>query len=253
MAYIRSFFESLDKRIMMVKKYHTRFVLPENPKVKQRRMPKVEQTTEKQAEVNNRQRIDKYFRLLADNFHAGDFWLTLTTEEAMTPEDFKGEMRGFMKRLRRFCKRKTESSLKYFRVLENLIKGRPHADILIPKICSYEEMLSAIKELWTAGFAKLVPYGGAAEDAHQLASYYCKQNKKEHGAKIDTSRKNLIRREPKKKIIHAETFRDEIKAPQGYEIVKKLSYTIQTETGPYQVAVFRKVEDRKGACRHDRW
>jgi hypothetical protein len=54
--------------------------------------------------------------------------------------------------------------------------------------------------------------------------------------------KNLIRTKAvKKQITKAETYRDEIKAPKGYHVVKALSYNGWTQDGhSYQHAVFER-------------
>jgi hypothetical protein len=103
-----------------------------------------------------------------------------------------------------------------------------------------------MRDIWPEGHAKVELYGGGAEDAANVAGYFTKQERRETGAKIDTSRGNLIRREPTKKVVHAETFRDDIKPPRGYRVVKSLSYNTFTAAGyPYQIAVFEKIERGK--------
>lgn len=253
MAYTEEKFTSKDKRIIIQKKFHTLFVMPTNPKVKQRRLPQSKETEDRQKKINERLRRDKYTRLLADNFVGGDYYLTLTTEKKLTPEELVREMSNFMRRLKREVVKRTGEKPKYFKVLENLLgSGRPHAHLLINKFAPAEEIRELMTRLWTAGRVKTEIYGGRAEDAWHVADYFSKQTRQEHGAKIDTSRGNLIRREPVKKIIHAETFRDDIKAPRGYAVVKKLSYNTFTAAGyPYQVAVFEKIERGKANAKTD--
>lgn len=244
MSYIRESFISTDKKIMIVKKHHNIFFMPTKEKIKQRRLPKTNETKLKQEKINERLRREKYMRLLADNFRAGDFYCTLTTTEKMTAEEFKHSIQNFMKRLRREYTRRTGEKIKYFRVLENLEgKGRPHAHIMLPKFCPVESIRGLMEGIWQDGHVSVQVYGGRAKDAYNIAGYFTKQNKKSQGAKIDTSRGNLIRREPKKEVIHAETFSDEIKPPKGYQIVKSLTYNTFTEAGfDYQIAVFEKIE-----------
>lgn len=242
MSYVRERFISADKKIIIVKKHHSLFAMPTNPKVKQRRCPKTNESEEDLKKRNERARREKYMRLLADNFHAGDFYLTLTTAENMEPEEFKRSMRGFMQRLRREYTRRSGEKLKFFRVMENLDgNGRPHAHLLIPQFCSAEIIRGLMAYLWSEGHISVQIYGGTATDAYNIASYFTKESKHER-AKIDTSRGNLIRRKPKKEIIHAETFSDEIKPPKGYQVVKPLSYNTTTNIGAYQIAVFEKIE-----------
>lgn len=249
--YITEKFTSLDKRIIIQKKYHSHFAMPQKEKVKQKRLPKEKPTEEQQQRINERLRAEKYVRILADNFFQGDYYITFTTKEKMSPEEFKLEMKRFMDRLRKEVMKRTGAKPKFFKALENLKgQGRPHGHMLINKFCEVEEIREVMARLWTAGFVRVEVYGGQIRDAHALSSYFTKQNRMDHGAKIDTSRGNLIRREPVKKVIHAETFRDEIKAPAGYVVVKDLSYNTVTAAGyDYQIAVFEKIERGK---RHEK-
>jgi hypothetical protein len=245
MAYVKEIFKSKDKKIMIVKKHHAVYALPEKEKVKQKRIQKQNGTDETQEKINERLRKEKYMRLLADNFKAGDFYLTLTTKEKITAEEFKQAMKNFMKRFRREYEKRTGEKIKYFRVMENLQgNGRPHAHMIVPAFCSWEIARGLITAIWQEGFCEVKPYNGEATDAFNISSYFTKQGMKEKGAKIDTSRGNLIRREPKKEIIHAETFSDDIKPPKGYRVVKPLSFNTYTAAGyPYQIAVFQKIEE----------
>jgi hypothetical protein len=242
--YIRERFISIDKKIIVQKKHHNLFAMPTKEKIRQKRLPKKNETDVTQEKINERIRREKYMRLLADNFRAGDFYITFTTSEKMTAEDFKESVRRFMKRLRREYQKRTGEKIKFFRALENLIgRGRPHMHMILPNFCDAAEVRPLFRKLWPEGHVRVEIYGGAAKDAHGIANYFCKQDKKEHGAKIDTSRGNLIRREPKREIVHAETFSDEIKAPAGYYVVKSLSYHTVTAAGyDYQIAVFEKIE-----------
>lgn len=244
MSYIRETFKSVNGKIMMVKKYHNLFAMPTKSKVKQKRMHTTNETTDKQVKINERHRKEKYMRLIADNFKAGDYYMTFTTSEKMTAEEFKASFRAFMQRLRREYERRTGEKIKYFRVMENLVgHGRPHAHMLISNFCNVELVRGIMAGLWPDGHIRVDVYGGMAQDAYNLSSYFSKQEKKESGAKIDTSRGNLIRRDPKKELIHAETFRDEIIAPKGWRVVKPLSYNTNAENGwAYQIAVYEKIE-----------
>lgn len=246
-AYVKEKFVSVDKKIIIQKKHHSLFCMPENHKIRQRRLPKMNVTDLTQEKINARVRKEKYTRLLADNFRGGDFYLTLTTAEKLTPDELKAKMKKFMRELGRHYKKSVGERLKYFRVLENLEgKGRPHAHLLIPAFCSPAEIRNIMREMWQHGHVKVELYGGGAEDAANVAGYFTKETKRETGAKIDTSRGNLIRREPTKKIVHAETFRDDIIPPRGYRVVKSLSYNTHTASGfAYQIAVFEKIERGK--------
>ena len=254
MAYVQEKFVSVDKKIMIVKKHHSLFAMPTKAKTRQKRMPKTRETEEKQERINERIRREKYMRLLADNFRAGDFYITFTTAEKMSADEFKLSMRNFMKRLRREYEKRTGTKIKYFRVMENLVgRGRPHAHMLISAFCDAAQIRKIMADLWVDGHTQVKIYGGMAADAYNVAGYFTKQEKKTSGAKIDTSRGNLIRREPTRKIVHAETFSDDIKAPKGWSVVKNLSYNTHTQGGwQYQVAVYEKIEKAGGGIERGR-
>lgn len=246
MAYIRERFLSKDKEILIVKKYHNQFAMPTKEKIKKRRAPRVTESSDYQKTKNERHRREKYMRLLADNFKAGDYYITFTTAEKLTAEEFKAAMRKFMRKLRSAYEERMGEKIKFFRTMENLIgRGRPHAHMLVSKFCPPETIRGLLEGMWEEGHVSVQIYGGKASDAYNISSYFSKQDKKEHGAKIDTSRGNLIRRQPAKAIIHRETFSDEIIAPKGYFVVKPLSYTTKTEVGDYQIAVFQKIDEVK--------
>jgi hypothetical protein len=120
MAYITEKFISLDKRIIIQKKYHSHFAMPESSKVRKKRLPKEKPTEEQQKKINERLRAEKYVRILADNFFQGDYYITFTTKEKMTPEEFKLEMKRFMDRLRKEVMKRTGEKPKFFKALENL-------------------------------------------------------------------------------------------------------------------------------------
>ena len=116
--------------------------------------------------------------------------------------------------------------------------------------------------------------GGDVMDAQRMASYMCKEDvigkairerKKlmaagRNGQKVDgrqikkldriiTSERsricpstNLVRTKPKKEVVsRAETYREDIRAPRGYHVVKELSYNGWTVDGyPYQHAVYER-------------
>jgi hypothetical protein len=131
----------------------------------------------------------------------------------------------------------------------------------------FPKMKQELEKAWGLGDCHFKPYEGAAMDAARLAAYMTKEdalttklNEKAKAMKegLDIKKldaeikelkskrsricpsKNLIRTKAvKKQITKAETYRDEIKAPKGYHVVKALSYNGYTIDGyPYQHAVF---------------
>lgn len=149
-----------------------------------------------------------------------------------------------------------------------------HGHIIVNNISAFAGLKKLMKTAWQLGDCHIKPYGGEVMDAQRLASYMCKEDtvgkairerKKmmaaaRKGRKVDgrqlkkldqiiTSERsricpstNLARTKPKKKAIgRAETYREEIRAPRGYHVVKELSYNGWTVDGyPYQHAVYER-------------
>lgn len=274
MAYNRVDWESLNGAFWIVDKYHSHRAMPKNPLVRERRKRRTGETTLTQEQVNLRQRVGNLTRLLMDNFHAGDWWLTFKLFEPVSKEEFKKGYDRMLAKLRReFAKRGHD--LKYIAVQENLNgRGRMHGHIIIPNIMPFSELRKIMQRVWDLGDCHIKPYGGSAMDARRLASYMTKEDaigkairektqlkaSIRKGLKVDgramkkldaiikpeRSRicpsRNLVRTKPKKTVIHeAETYREEIKAPKGYHVVKELSYNGWTVDGyPWQHAVFER-------------
>ena len=242
---MKSVWKSQNGNVIIVKKYHAPNALPSNPKIKEKRAERENLTSELQQKINQRHRAEKFQRELLDNFKAGDWYITLTYGggEALEKEKVTKDLRNFMDRLRRRFKRK-DVSFKWIRVIENLEgRGRPHAHLIIPQeIAGFEELNQMLKEIWPNGFVKAQPYGGTATDAWRIAEYFCKEMSKGNGGDRHSSSRNLIRREPQRtKITRAETYDDNIKAPEGYVLIKELSnvYTTQ-DSYPVVKAVFER-------------
>lgn len=243
MAYIKETWESLDGRFKIIKKHHSLRCIPETKDRKKKLFP----TTEDQAKINNRHRREKYMRLLADNFHAGDYYITLTTDSWLSADELKAKVKYIMDVMRKECK-KRGAEFRWFRVLENIkSRGKPHAHLLVENFCEFQELKALLNKHWNHGFTKVENYGGDLMDAYRLASYCVKQTQggvnAASGAKIDTSRRNLIRREPKKTVVHSGTFREDIKPPKGYQEVKPISYDSYTSEGyPFQIRYYERTE-----------
>lgn len=243
MSYWRSLWKSHDKQFIIEKKYHSQRVLPTETKVREKRGPRQNITTEQQAEINRRHREEKYARLIMDNFETGDWYLTLTFAERPDSSWAQKEIKNFMDRLHRRYN-KLAVPFRWLRVIENITgRGRIHAHMLIGQdfLQSFGALQKLMQKLWPHGHVKIEPFGGQVMDAARMAAYFTKSQILDREGRISHSR-NLRMTAPKKKIIkRAETYRDEIKAPKGYHVVEPLSYSFYTADGyPCLRAVYEK-------------
>ena len=269
MGYWKKRWRNQNRTIIIEDKYHSSRMMPKNPLIREKRRPRTgKATTETQEKINLRHRTEKYSRLIMDNFQAGDWWVTFKLAKNVSVSAFKKAYSSMLRDMRTFY-RKHGHELKYLAVHENLTgRGRLHGHILIPALpgVPFVKMKRMMSKAWMLGDCHFKPYEGTAMDAIRVAGYMTKEDvintKLNEKAKalaegrdiktIDTEiiaqrsricpSKNLIRTEAvKKRITTAETYREEIKAPKGYHVVKELSYNGWTEDGyPYQHAVYEK-------------
>lgn len=274
MGYWRKRWKSQDGKVLIVDKYHSQKMQPRNPLVREKRRKRTGVSTPTQEQVNLRHRVDRLARLLLDNFTVGVWWITFKLANAVDEKTFRREYEKMIRRMRD-AYRKGGHELKYIAVLENLAgHGRMHGHIIVNNISAFAGLKKLMKTAWQLGDCHIKPYGGEVMDAQRLASYMCKEDtvgkairerKKmmaaaRKGQKVDgrqikkldriiTSERsricpstNLIRTKPKKEVVsQAETYREEIRAPRGYHVVKELSYNGWTIDGyPYQHAVYER-------------
>lgn len=274
MGYWRKRWKSRDGKVLIVDKYHSQKVQPKNPLIREKRRKRTGVSTPTQEQVNLRHRVDRLARLLLDNFTVGDWWVTFKLAEPVDAKTFRREYEKMIRRTRD-AYRKGGHELKYIAVLENLSgRGRMHGHIIVNNISAFAGVKKLMREAWQLGDCHIKPYGGEVMDAQRMASYMCKEDvigkairerKKlmaagRNGQKVDgrqikkldriiTSERsricpstNLVRTKPKKEVVsRAETYREEIRAPRGYHVVKELSYNGWTVDGyPYQHAVYER-------------
>lgn len=274
MGYWKKSWKSRDGSVQIVDKYHSQKMMPKNPLIREKRRKRTGVSTPTQEQVNLRHRVDRLARLILDNFETGDWWITFKLADAVDEKTFRREYEKMIRRMRD-AYRKSGHELKYITVLENLAgRGRMHGHIIVNNVSAFSRLKKLMQTAWQLGDCHIKPYGGDAMDAQRLASYMCKEDtigkairerKKlmaagRNGQKVDgrqikkldriiTSERsricpstNLVRTKPKKKAIgRAETYREEIRAPRGYHVVKELSYNGWTVDGyPYQHAVYER-------------
>lgn len=275
MSYKKSIWISRDKRFQIIDKYHSCRAMPKSPLIRERRQRQRGETPPSQEQINLRHRVDRQTRLLMDNFRVGDWWITYKLAKQVSFKVFKKAYDKMMRRLRDEY-RKRGHDLKYIAVHENITgRGRLHGHVIIPNICVFSELKKLMRKAWELGDCHIKPYGGDAMDARRMASYMCKEDAigkairekqkmmaeakkagqpadKRQLQKLDQEIRagrsrlcpstNLVRTKPvKKEIREAETYREEIKAPKGYHVVKELSYNGWTADGyPYQHVVYER-------------
>lgn len=273
MGYWRKRWKSQDGKVLIVDKYHSQKMQPRNPLVREKRRKRSGVSTPTQEQVNLRHRVDRLARLLLDNFTVGDWWITFKLADTVDAKTFRREYEKMIRRMRGEY-RKGGHELKYIAVLENLTgRGRMHGHIIVNNISAFAGLKKLMQTAWQLGDCNIKPYGGDATDAQRLASYMCKEDtigkairerKKlmaaaRNGRKVDGRQikkldriisersricpsTNLVRTKPKKEVVsRAETYREEIRAPRGYHVVKELSYNGWTVDGyPYQHAVYER-------------
>lgn len=275
MSYMQKRWMSAREQFIIQEKYHSQRNMPKNPLIRERRRPRSGAgTPDEQKMINLRHRTENLTKLIMDNFQEGDWWVAFTLKEMVGVKKFKDEYGKMLRRLRTHF-HSLGQEFKYIAVQENLEgRGRLHGHILIAGQMAFSEIKRIMGKVWKLGDCHAKPYAGDATDARGVAKYMTKQDtienrmEKKEGLiatgkmlgkvdkeavrkldiEIDSKRsvvcpsKNLIRTPTEKKeIVRAETYREEIKAPKGYRVVKELSYNGWTADGyPYQHAVFER-------------
>lgn len=160
--------------------------------VKKRRATKANNSTAKQIRANERHRKEKYIKLIADNFHNGDFFFSLFSNKNLTIAENKKIMKNFMRRFRREYESRTMEKIKFFRILNTGIKhNAPCAYMLVPAFADRTIIKGIMNYLWLDGLVKVDIYNGTPQELSLISSCFCRQNEKEPLPKIDISRGNF--------------------------------------------------------------
>lgn len=172
-------------------------------------------TDEEKAERNYRDSIKKLARLINCNFKTGDLFITLTHAERVTANEAEKELTNFLRRLKRWRKKRDLPELKYIARTESE-KKREHHHLIINAID-----MEAIYDLWKLGrvmISKLEPGG----DYTGLAVYVMKEDTEPQKRRWRAS-KNLARPIVKIKKLKAEKGR-KLYPPKGYKVVESYEY-----------------------------
>lgn len=191
-----------------IKVRHTARYGAPGEKRKKRKKP----TPEQMRENNQRNRIEKYRRLIKWNFvPEEDYWITFTYRPEERPEDRKQaqkHMENFRRCLRRRFK-KAGTEMKWICITEIGSKGAVHHHMILNRIEGLDTMIT---KMWKHGHVsiKLLYKDG---DFQGLAKYLCKESR------VSPSR-NLIEKDPEVQVMKRGTWPEEIKVPKGFYLDK---------------------------------
>lgn len=201
---------------------------PKDPKVREKRAPRTNQTPDAQKAANLRRSQNDVKMKLASNFQAGDCYMTLTLKpkaimdtegeihyEPWSEEEAKKAWRSFYSRLMKYYKEHGDH-LKYMGVMEISKSGKTVHFHIVFSASSQPDALEQIRRFWKHGFVDIKFYGGTISDAAKVAAYLKKKNEN----KIMSS-KGLMKPIAKTEKVHrSEAWRPTIVAPKGYHVVK---------------------------------
>lgn len=244
--------KTADGRIIVLEKYYSWKVRPTSCVLKEKRAARRKESPEAMKENNRRMLIESAALKIANNFREGDYYVTFTYDSASLPaadekqDRVRKDIRNTITKLKRRFE-KAGLKFKYVAIPENLspdTKGRAHFHILIPAMPALPTNKSRenfFSSLWGKGNVYCKEYGGTAEDAFRLASYFKKQKKEDRGARILMSHNMAKPVEKKQEIRFAECYSLDINVPAGYEVVREVSYQCYTQEGfPCQHVVLQK-------------
>lgn len=232
--------KTIDGKVIEKTLYYTYKALPHDKRIKEKRARRINQTPERQKEINRLHAANRLALKIANNFKAGDWYLTLTIAGKVPgKESVKKSLDLFFNNLRRYYK-KNNNELKYVAVLENLKGGgRPHGHMLINALGS--EDMEVIQKYWPIGNVRIEFFKGIINDCARLAAYFKKEDVEKHSGRLRTST-NLIKPvEEKVKVKRSECYSQRIIPPKGYHVNKMLTYQSYTKDGfPCQRIIFEK-------------
>lgn len=171
-------------------------------------------TTEEQAKRNLELARKKLTRMINANFGAEDYFLTLTYDGAVEPEEAKRKIANFFRRLKRWREKNGQGALKYISVLET--KERCHHHVIINGLAglSLKDAWEILFGLWGEGYIFLKRLKKSQEDT-RLASYITKENIKK-GAKRWSCSRNLEKPKVKVEEVSESKTHRPLNVPKGY-------------------------------------
>jgi hypothetical protein len=240
MAYIRKEYY-FDDSIEVEKNYNGRYGAPG---VKRKKKKKA--TPEEIVKQNLLNKIKKVKRLIKWNFRKGDYWSTFTYPRGQSPpiEEGKKNIERFVRNLRGKYKR-LGCDLKYIIRTEIGSKGALHHHVILNRI-NVNGMTTdtLLAETWKYGHIRnqLLYEEG---DYRELAAYITKPGD-EKTLRNYTRSRNLIQKEPVKRLILRKEIEEEPKPRKGYYIDKNSIAEGTNPTGhKYQHYTMIKVKRRE--------
>ena len=232
---------------MYVEQYHSGRAAPRGEK----RRPKKERTKEEIEKNNQRVREKNIQLLLMNNFQKNDYFATLTYRKEKRPPDMKTakkELAAALRVIRREY-RKRDTELKWICNIEKGSRGGWHIHLCLNRIRDTDIILRKAWEQEQGGVHTTLLYeeGGF----RMLAGYFSKQAPEdEKTGKRDSGysrSRNLDLPKPEKKVIRRwDTWKDEIKVPEGYYLDKESVQEGYNRAGyPYRRYVLLATEERR--------
>ena len=212
------------------------------------RSKKIKATSAAVRKCNDFHAVEKCEAKILVNFRPGDWHISLTyaNVEDLTEEQAKKDLRNFLYKLKRRC-RKNNITLKYLKMTDKSCSGRLHHHLVLPQ----EITGGMLKECWEHGIVKVLAL--LSDDVRGLAEYYVDKTKK--GQKED-DRQEFVPRysfsrnctEPKTEyeIISANKWTNTPRAPKGYVVDNNSVTTGVSKMGfPYQRYTLVRTEAKK--------
>lgn len=239
MPYIKSVCRA--GRTKEIARYYTRRYHPKDG----RRFPKKKETTEQQRKINNKQLEMKLTRIMNANFDDTSWYITFSYIKENRPDidRLKSHRRELLKKIRTLYKREGKE-LKYVETAEVGERGAVHIHMVINDID-----IRKVKELWKYGFVYAVPLDSTGQ-YRKLAAYFIKYAQKTRRTTAQIQKKayscsrNLERPLPERKVMRGESFRKEIKVPEGWYLDKGSERRGVTEEG-YEFWYYTLIEERR--------
>lgn len=241
MPYIKRIVKAGDT--IEVKKYFSSRI---GKKDRVQREEKMNVSSDKVQEINEKNAIEKLTWLINTNFGEGDLHIRLTYKDDYypTPDEARENIRKFLRCLRKEYK-KQGLELKYVNSTEYENK-RIHHHLVVnefsPKI---------IQSLWQYGRVFFTPLDNKG-DYSALAVYFVKETRKTFrgnpvSAKRWNASKNLKKPTIEKEIVEADSWTNYPKAIKGYYIPKdSIEMDVDSCGYPYQKYTMIKIPEKKG-------
>lgn len=199
--------------IVIVKKYHTyRYNSDKRP-----RRENYKKTTEQQQKINDRRSAENIVLYACENFEKGDLWVRLGYYKGQRPENIDAAHSNLTK-LTKKLKRK-DKELKYIGATEEGNKGGLHHHLLLPAYFDINKLIKEwdgpidIRSTYTGELSQLASYLTKGELNDQLEDDECDKRHKAVKNKKITKSANLRKPSPpKKKIVKADSWREDIKS-----------------------------------------